>query len=861
MEEVLFVFCLLIGIALIVIFAMLLRILNVQGKQADRTDKFLQKLREEIYALHLTVYGKTKKEQADTTTVTPAPQEKRQPEKPVSSQHPATQVITPSRTVVTPTPAPTPTPAQPVRASAPVTAQQRSTPAQRPAVAPAAKRPTPSPVPPREPSAFEQKAAVILRQIWNWIIIGADHRSPDVSYEYAVATNWLLRISVVVFVVGMGFFIKYSIDRGWLGPEGRIAISVIVGLALIGGGLRLMGKKYHLIGQGLLGGGLATLYFSVFAAANMYDLINLYVAFGLMIVITFSAGFLAVQFNSLLAALLGIIGGYATPILLSTGEKNFPGLYGYLVLLGIGVVGIAWYKRWHLLNYLAMLGTYVLYFAAFSKFYTTGDFWQVFPFLLAFFVLFSSVNFVYYFARKQNVTLLEVLAMLVNAGILFGHGYYLVSGAYSREWVAALTIGLTIFYIGHIYLFLYRKLLDRTMLLTFLALASFFLTMTLPMLLTKEWLTVSWSVQALVMLWLATRLGSSFLRWLAFIVYGIVLFRLGILDLPGKFSGADVLQLSALPFGQYMLLLLERLVLFGVPIGSLGCAWWLLRREGEAAGEKIVSPENDIPAIVPGRSIAVIVFLVAAFLVFVYMQLEFNSFFSAFFPPFRLPSLTLIWIGLGSLLVMTLRKQAVYDIVIVAIAIVSAGLLIKFVALDIAEWKPVLIGQNYQVAYTGIPVLMRLIDFGAVIVFFTLVGRMAGGKAAAHYRFLAVMAAVIALILLFVYLTFETSSFLYAFLPGLRAGGVSIVWSLFALGLIGAGIRTDRRMIRYTGLVLFGIVVWKVFFSDLSRLDQLYRIIAFLVLGVLFLCGSLIYLKYNKKSPVAQNSSESESKE
>ena len=101
--------------------------------------------------------------------------------------------------------------------------------------------------------------------------------------------------------------------------------------------------------------------------------------------------------------------------------------------------------------------------------------------------------------------------------------------------------------------------------------------------------------------------------------------------------------------------------------------------------------------------------------------------------------------------------------------------------------------------------------------------------------------------LLFIYLTLETNAFLHEYYDGLRYGGISILWSLFALGLILQGIGKRIQELRYLGLGLFAIVAWKVFFVDLSELDQFYRIIAFIVLGILILCGSFIYLKNQDK--------------
>ena len=102
---------------------------------------------------------------------------------------------------------------------------------------------------------------------------------------------------------------------------------------------------------------------------------------------------------------------------------------------------------------------------------------------------------------------------------------------------------------------------------------------------------------------------------------------------------------------------------------------------------------------------------------------------------------------------------------------------------------------------------------------------------------------VTAISMLFLYTTLELNTFLHEYLDQFRSGGISILWSVFALGMLLSGIRSNLRPLRYAGLCLFTVVAWKVFFVDLASLDQLYRIVAFIVLGVVVLCGSFLYLR------------------
>ncbi len=389
------------------------------------------------------------------------------------------------------------------------------------------------------------------------------------------------------------------------------------------------------------------------------------------------------------------------------------------------------------------------------------------------------------------------------------------------------------------------------MLLSFTGLAAFFTTVTLPVILSEQWLTASWAVQAAVMLWIAAKLRSEFLRQVSYLLYGIVLLRFGFHDLPGQYGRHAALAADT-PLLEYALALLQRLLTFGLPIASLAVAYRLIQRKTPPAA-LACDASNDIqPWLGTSRAVQW-AFVVGAGMLFLFLHLELNQTFGYLYPPLRLPVLTLLWLGMSLALLLRCLAAPSQGMATLFWLFVAAVLL-KLLFFDLDSWDLTLTnfwagGDSWTLLYGGeysfLQALLRLLDFSAIIAFFgfaflSLSRRGIDGGMARPFFGAA------ALGLLFVFLTLELNTALHQYVPGLRSGGVSILWSLFALACVLGGIRRNVRALRLAGLGLFALVAWKVFFIDLARLDQIYRIVAFIVLGMLALGGSFVYMKYRQ---------------
>lgn len=756
-----------------------------------------------------------RREQEATRAMLRALRDKLIPPEPAPESEPASV-----KAVTAPAPEPPPAPPEPEPAIPAVPPPAPVTPPVPPS--------PPAPEPDRPRSRAVSTVSDILARIWSWILVGEEHRPEGVTAEYAIASTWLLRMGIVALVACAVFFLRWSVDRQLIGPAGRVAMGILAGMGMLLGGLRLVGRKYHLIGQGLLGGGLLVCYASIYTASPMmFDLTPLTVAFLLMLLVTAAAGVLSLRTNSLLVAVIGLAGAYVTPVLLRTETPDLAGLYGYMLLISLGILAIAYAREWRILNWLAFAATYSLFFVTLETAYETElHFPLAITFLTLLFVTHSLIVFIHGVVRGKTSSTLDILHMVINAAVYSGTGYFLIRDAHGGMFPALLTLGLAAFFIAHAAVFLKRGPRDRKLLLAWVALAGAFAAWTLPIVFEKETLTISLALLAFTFFWLGGRLGSGFIRSLGQLLYAIVFFRMLALDLPRNFPARTAADLT---FGAYCRALADRLWTFGVSIGSIAAAFFLQRRAEPARQD--ATPKLSAP-VWSGA-----LYWFGILFVFLFLHLELNVMFS-FFNALRLPVLTALWCAMAFYFLWAfLDSGRGRHTLFVAMWVFLAGAVVKLFAVDALAWE---LSDNlvYQADYAVLDSAMRLLDFGVVVALLAAVWiwpRRQGAPPAPVFGYGA-------LALFFIYMTLETKTLLHWKLAAFEAGGVSVLWSLFAIAFLATGVLRNLRALRYAGLALFAVVLVKVFFHDLADMDVIYRVIAFMIVGMALVGGSFVYL-------------------
>ena len=388
----------------------------------------------------------------------------------------------------------------------------------------------------------------------------------DWNWEWLLGGNWLARIGIVALIFGVAFFISLAIDRGWLGELERVVLGLIGGLAFLGAG-EYYRKRYAVWAQTVTGGGIAIFYLSVYGAFALYGLISTELAFGVFALITLAGALLSLRHEAVGVAVLSILGGFATPLLLREQLPDQRLLLVYVLVLDVGVLALAGFRNWRWFTLLAWAGSLVVF-----------AFWQMElepPVVLgqigitAIFIIFAGATVAFHIVRQQAAGIADLALVTLNATGYYGISYALIYDPY-RPWMGGFTALVAVFYVLLAAACRMRGPEQLNLTLFSAGLAVVFAVLAVPIQLGGPWVSVAWGVEALVLVWLSFPLRMRELRWAGYAMFAVSAVWLLAVDSPGAFRD------DLTPFLNYIMLA------YGVVILASVLSAWLLWRKRDS---------------------------------------------------------------------------------------------------------------------------------------------------------------------------------------------------------------------------------------------------------------------------------------
>jgi uncharacterized membrane protein len=334
-------------------------------------------------------------------------------------------------------------------------------------------------------------------------------------------------VGIVVLVIGISIGVKYAIDRSLITEGARIVLAYAAG-ALLFLMSRQLRKKYTAFSAILFSGAMASLYFTTFAAFVYYALFPFAVAFAIMIALTLFTTYQALQYNRQEIALLGLVGAYGIPFLISRNTGDPALLFTYIAIINIAVVFLSYKRQWLLVVYMAQFITWLLLLGWTLTTYTTADRSTALFFAAFFLILFIIHALLRRILQKQPLTPWQGQQVLYN-NIIF---YFVLQSVFNEGQQPRAMVSASVCLLGAAQVLAFHFLfpggtaLKRMLLLFAVTLVPVFIAQ-------------QWDGLLVTLLWLATAVGlfaagvfwkATWLRLASIMLMGLTLLKLLVLD-------------------------------------------------------------------------------------------------------------------------------------------------------------------------------------------------------------------------------------------------------------------------------------------------------------------------------------------
>jgi uncharacterized membrane protein len=689
-------------------------------------------------------------------------------------------------------------------------------------------------------------------------------KNPDM--EKFVGENLISKIGVLILVLGISYFVKYAIDKNWINETARVGIGILCGAIVMGFAHKLR-SNYKAFSSVLVAGAISIFYFTIAIAFHQYHIFSQSVAFVLMVIITAFSVFVSVSYDRMELAILSLIGGFSVPFILSTGQGNHIVLFTYIAILDLGVLAIAYLKRWSLVNILVFVFTIILYASWLgTKYEDMPEKTNLSAFLFAtlYYIIFMITNTINNMRTKGLFSRIELAVLISNTFFYFSCGMIILSNE-NLELKGLFTISLALFNFISAW-FLYKKFgLDKNAIYILIGLTLTLVTLSIPLQFKGNYITLFWAAEAVLLLWLSKKSEISQFRFASVIVHFLMTISL-FLDWLSVYSANT----------EIATVILNKGFIAGVfATCSFVATGFLLKNETkkyELFGLVIDSISH--------RTISMILSMISIYFTGFFESLyQSNQFFSGNYSPKSITiAYHLIFVA-TTVFFLQKKKNALPQNLIAAFLLINIVLyVLYFSSIPFGEFKETLdLISTTKIAFFIHYVSLLCICYLTFITrkYFDTNELFPTFKRQWIIWFFAFLVVFLASneVMLHGTIFFSDPAYLENKNPHLIYQNYDtvhtlilkvafpILWGVIAFVLLTIGIKNQNKELRIFSLTLLAITIVKLFFYDISNVSETGKIIAFILLGITILVMSFAYQKIRKIVLESENPQEIEKNE
>lgn len=651
--------------------------------------------------------------------------------------------------------------------------------------------------------------------------------------ERILGDNWLSKVGIVTLVLGIGFFVKYAIDQNWINEIGRVGIGLLTGGIIIGVAHKLK-KEYHVFSSILVGGGVSVFYITITLAFREYAIFDQTIAFVLLTVITIFSVIISLFYNRQELAIFSLVGGFLSPLMVSTGEGNYIVLFSFLLILNTGMLIISLKKDWKLVGGIAYVLS-LIFFWSWLLIKLRDENIGATIFASLFFIQFYALAIIQHYKASKKMSIYQALLILTNnLSIFFACMYIFSDTEYNIRGIITLIIAAAN---AIVMVSLFRQTrIDRNMIFLIIALVMSLVSLAIPIQLRGHVITMFWAAETVLLLWLWQRSKIN-------------VFRFGFLAIAtlSIFSYLMDINYNYWYTAWELPIIVNKIFITGVVlIAAFAINFILLRKEPKDSyislrGQDLFKMSN-ITNVFKFALIALIFlvpYLELNHQLGVYTDVEYYT------NSFRYTSLaTYACLFICALVIVFKDKmnKTIFGLFTIFLMIYLIG----YSAITIELREDIFLYQSYTKSSYFLVHFLSLLAIG--YIYFILIKNIKT-KALISFKVSSWILVIIAVAILSVELDhliiwlFSDVDSYYSLLESVHNIGYPILWGTIAMILMIWGLKKKEVILRQISLISFGLIIIKFYAYDVWKMSQTGRISSFVILGVILLIVSFLQQK------------------